>query len=499
MSKDKTKQAGSPKAPSSVTEQDKIKARKWFEHGKAVADSHNYDYAIECFINGLALWPEAVEEGHKPLRAVAFARLGAGKKKPGILEALKYPTSSRDPLQSALNAERLLAKDPNNLTYMAALLKNAFKAGCEQTCLWLGAIFLEEAATASKPQPDKLTTICDVFEQLGDQANQRGDVQVAVQAFEYAAQALEALVRLKPNDGPIQDRLRNVSGKLTIAKGHFETAGDFRDSLRDADKQRELHDQDRMVQDEQRLNELIDAARKEASANPNETGKVFGLVDLLLRRGRREDEDEAIRILIDGFKRTKVYQFKMRADEIRIRQLRRQAREIVAKADKQAAREHLKKQLEFEIAVFKERIEHYPTESRFKYELGKRLFQDRRFDEAVPVLQQARTDPKYKIACQCLIAQCFFHKGYYDQAIELLKDAIEEYELAGDETSKDLHYWLARCYEAAGQNDLAAKTHGQIIQWDYNYRDVRQRLEKLQQRPEAPPADSPPPEPTEAS
>jgi tetratricopeptide (TPR) repeat protein len=46
-----------------------------------------------------------------------------------------------------------------------------------------------------------------------------------------------------------------------------------------------------------------------------------------------------------------------------------------------------------------------------------------------------------------------------------------------------MHYWLGRSYEASGQREAAIQAYGQIIQWDYNYRqgDVRQRLEALQQ------------------
>jgi hypothetical protein len=79
MAKDSTNPA-SYSPPPEPTPQEKAKAIKWFEHAKTVADTHNYDYAIECYINGLGVWPEAVDEGHKPLRAVAFARLGAGGK-----------------------------------------------------------------------------------------------------------------------------------------------------------------------------------------------------------------------------------------------------------------------------------------------------------------------------------------------------------------------------------------------------------------------------------
>jgi hypothetical protein len=52
--------------------------------------------------------------------------------------------------------------------------------------------------------------------------------------------------------------------------------------------------------------------------------------------------------------------------------------------------------------------------------------------------------------------------------------------LIGDDLGKSLHYWLGRACEAAGKAEDASRAFGQVIQWDYNYRDVRQRLEALE-------------------
>lgn len=473
MSKENTNVASSPA--------EREKALKWFEHARNVADKHNYDYAIECYVNGLAIWPDAVDEGHKPLRAVAFARLGAGGKKPGMFEKMKFkPAVARDPVEGVVTAEKMLARDPNNLDYLEGLLRNAHKAGLEQTCLWLGPLFLTEATSNPKAGPAKLPLIRQIYEDLADQFNARGDAASAITCYDLAIKAVEILLRIKPDDPVVVDQLRNLSGKATIAKGNFE-AGDFRESLRDADMQRQLYDKDRMVADSEQMAGVIDHARKDMASAPDEVGKVFSVVELLLRRGRPQDEEEAIHLLEQTYQRNRNYQFKMRADDIRMRQMCRQGKQIAANGDKQAANDFLRKHLEFEIGIFRERIRQYPTESRPKFELGKRYFQMRRFDEAVPVLQQARNDPKIRTACSLLIGRCFFYKDYHDQAINLLQEALKAYELQGDDLSKELTYWLARSYEASGQKDPAIQAYGQIIQWDYNYLDVRQRLETLQQ------------------
>ena len=68
--------------PPSFSEADKKKARLWFNKAEDCRDRREYDYAIECYITGLGFWPEAVEEGHMPLRFLAMQRQQAGGKKP---------------------------------------------------------------------------------------------------------------------------------------------------------------------------------------------------------------------------------------------------------------------------------------------------------------------------------------------------------------------------------------------------------------------------------
>jgi len=53
-----------------------------------------------------------------------------------------------------------------------------------------------------------------------------------------------------------------------------------------------------------------------------------------------------------------------------------------------------------------------------------------------------------------------------------------------DDLGKQLHYWLGRTYEGAGQTEDALKVYGQLIQWDYNYRkgDVRKRIDELRKQ-----------------
>ncbi len=70
ISKSSESQASKPV----FSETEKEKARLWFQKGQSLAAQRNYDYAIATYLSGLEIWPDAVEEGHKPCRAAALFR-----------------------------------------------------------------------------------------------------------------------------------------------------------------------------------------------------------------------------------------------------------------------------------------------------------------------------------------------------------------------------------------------------------------------------------------
>ena len=64
----------------------------------------------------------------------------------------------------------------------------------------------------------------------------------------------------------------------------------------------------------------------------------------------------------------------------------------------------------------------------------------------------------------------------------MLGKAVEAYELAEDEHAKSLRYWLGRSQEADGDAAAALASYGQLLQMDYNYRDVRARMDDLKRK-----------------
>ncbi|MEW6251322.1 MAG: tetratricopeptide repeat protein [Planctomycetota bacterium] len=466
---------------------DKARARQWFKKAADCREKREYDYGIECYVTGLGYWPEAVEEGHMPLRSLAIQRQQVGGKRPGMLDGFKKPMSGKDHKQALLNAEHLLSKDPQNYGYAEGLLKAAIKAGLLETAKWVAPLAYELLKREEKLNKARFKAFRDTLVEGAALAASRGEGPTETCLLEVAVQSLDYLVARSPGDEDLRNEQRDLAGKLTIARGKYEQAEDFRDSLQDAEKQKLLHDSDRVQQGESTLDALVRATRTEWQAAPVNPAKINAYVDALLRAERKPQEDEAVQVLLRAYEQSRNYSFKLKADDVRLRQLQRQARALVARArqtgaddDKQQARLAVLEQRQATLEVYRERLTQYPTDLRVKFRYGTALFESGEYDEAIPVLQQAQADPRNRTRAQLLIGRAFLEKNAPAEACEVLREALERHELT-DDTSKELMYWLARSYEAAGRPEEARTQYGKLLRLDYNYMngDARQRLEAL--------------------
>lgn len=480
-----------PTAPTPAAEfsdADKSRARQWFKKAADCRERREYDYAIECYITGLGSWPEAVEEGHMPLRSLAIQRQQAGGKKPGFMDNLKKPVTGKDARQAMLNAEHLFAMDPQNLGLAEALFRNATKSGFLATCKWIAPIVLDMLRREKKIDRKKFSIFRETCVEAAQLAAERGDkTGLETLLLEQAVQSLDFLAARLPGDDVVRNELRDLAGRLTIARGKYEQADSFRESIRDAESQKLLHDAERMRQGSDTLESLIAAARKEWEAAPTVINKLNAYVDALLKADRDAEDQAAIDALMQVSKATKNYSLKSKADDVHLRMLKRAADALLEKArasgaaeDKQQARLAQSELRQETLRIYRERVEQYPTDLRLKYLLGRALFESAEYDEAIPVLQVAQQDPRSRARCQLMLGRSFFEKGSFAQAIAILSDALERAETV-DDISKNMLYWLARSAEAAGDVGSARDAYGKLLRQDYNYMDgdARKRLEAL--------------------
>lgn len=465
-----TKVADTPQEQRNVSEEDRRKAKLFFDRAKTNGETGQYDYAITLFFDGLAIDPDSVE-AHQSLREISLKRKAGGGKSLGIFEKAKIKTNTKDDKLNMLAYERLLTFDPGEMDYMVGLMQNALRCGFVNTVMWIGPIIMLANTQARKPEKRKFLSVKDAYKELKKWPE-------AIQACQFAQQ-------LDPNDPEISDEIKNLSANESLKD--YDNASSFQDVIKDKEGQQRDWERDRDVTTEDIMLRNIREAQAEFDANPNEPGKINKLAEALLKTEDIEKENQAIELLDDAYKRLARFSFRQRLGQARLDQMRRMERSLKSDYQANPKDESLKKDyegfvtemLEQELAEFTLWSENYPTDLAIKYEIGVRLFQLKKFDDAIPVLQVARSEPKKRYDAGILLGCAFLETGFVDEAVETLQQIAEEYPTLGDDRSKRLFYWLGRAFETKGVLDQAISRYSRVAQWEFKYSDVQQRIKTL--------------------
>ncbi len=448
------------------------KARAFFEVAKKSAEVDNFDYAIDMYLEGLRCAPDALAEGHIPLCEMALRRQGKGGRKPSMMERVKR-RGGKTALEQMLNAEYLFAKGPDHLPYAEAMLKAAVAGGYKKTAGWIANFVFQANNAAPKPSVHTYVLLKDSYEALGE--------------LDKAVVASQRACRVKPEDKDLADEYQRLSAELTVASGKYDQEGDFRKAIKDRESQEKLQAQESIIKTKDYRISAVEEARKAMAQDPNLPKNIFSLAEALSDLQNDEAENEAVKLLEDTYKQTSDFSFKQRAGQLRIRQLKRKIKEAetalaIKGGDAQIRSKatELSAQLnDTELEHYRLCVENYPTDLRAKYEYGVRLVRYKKYDEAIPLFQEAQRDPRHKISAMDKIGLCFFMKGWFTDAIDVFTRAIDTYEIKDDNIAKELRYNLARSYHEQGNTEKALEIYRKIAQLDFAYKDIRQQIDKL--------------------
>ena len=472
-----------PEGYREISEEDQKKAAAFFQRGNTVAGTGNFEYAIEMYLQGLAIDPEAVD-AHQTLREISLKRKAAGGKPLGFLQAMKLK-GGKDEKEQLLNAEKLLAYDPGSTDHMVRLLTASHEGGFYDTVMWIGAILLRANKDSGsgtggtlglggqKESFDKYIILKNTYKKLG--------------RFKEAAEAAEYAASLRPDDMDLGTERKNLSAMQTMSAGKYGTAKSFRDSVRDMAKQQRHLREDTDVRSMDVMTQQIAEAEAEWQAEPNESGKLGKLVDLLIKTEQPEQEQRAIELLESAYESSRQYRYRFRIGMIKLQQLSRAERSLRGQVAANPADESLKREYqdfakdkaEQELTIYQEFADNYPTEMNHQYQAAIRLFQLGRYQDAIPILQKARQDPKFRFDAGIILGRAFLEANYVDEASDTFRDLIESYELKGDPKSTDMTYWYGRALEIKGDVPTALRAYSQVAQWNFNYRDVQARIKKM--------------------
>jgi len=435
------------------------KGRAFFERAEQVAETGNWDFAIELYVEGLKRDPGNVKQGHQRLRDISLNRKAQGGKGPGMGDKFKH-RPGKDPTTNLVNAAFLLAKEPGSQQFMNQMRQCAVQLELTAVIKWICDVLLESQRLAKKPNVRLLMRITENYSDIDE--------------FIQAIQSCELARRAAPENAEIQQTLSDLSARYTMHKGKYGEEGDFSEKVADLDGQKKLMQQDHIVQSEEFLLKEIDKARQEYLGSPNVPGKVNALVDALLKIPDEAYEGEAVDVLTKAHRDSGAYQYKLRIGDIKIRQMTRRYRKLVQDGDKEGAKKQIRAQLMFELDEFKERSINYPTDLKLKFELGRRQHLAGMHDEAIASLQQAQRDPRNHLRAMSYLGQAFEAKEWLREASETYGRALET-EMTEDR-AKELRYNLGSVLEKMGKLAPAREQFSAVAQADYNYKDVRERL-----------------------
>ncbi|MBW8039599.1 MAG: tetratricopeptide repeat protein [Planctomycetes bacterium] len=449
-----------------------VKAHAFFERAQQAAGKQNFDYAIEMYLDGLRFDPDALEQGHLRLYELALKRQGKDGKKPSMVERVKR-LRGKTPIEQMLNAEYLFAKDPDHLHYAEAMLKAAVAGGYQRTAGWIANLVFQANNASSKPSASTYMLLKDSYKSIGQ--------------YDKAIVACQLASKLKPDDADLADEFKNLTAELTMARGKYDQEGDFRQSIQNREEQEKLQSQQAVVKTEDYKQSAVEEARKAYTQDPNLPKNIFGLAQALSDLQDSKADKEALELLENAYKTKNDFSFKQRAGELRMKQLRRKIRKAKAAVEAKPEDSEAKARLSqlnaqrnsVELEHYRMCVENYPTDLQAKYEYGSRLIRNKKYDDAIPLFQEAQKDPRHKISSMDKIGLCFFLKGWYADAIDIFTQAIELYDIKDDGVAKELRYNLARSYEQKGDPEKALEIFRKIAQLDFGYRDVRQRVDKL--------------------
>lgn len=450
------------------------KARAFFERAEEVAATDNFDYAIEMYIEGLRMCPDALEDGHAPLRKLALIRQGKGGKKPSWMDKAKH-RGGKSPLDEMLNASYLMAKDPDNLDHAEALLKACVAGSYTRTAEWIAQKLFDANRSADKPSLATYMLLKDSYTSLG--------------LYKEAVAACQSALDIRPNDAPLRDELRDLTAQMTVKRGKYDEAGDFRKAIKDKEMQDKLHAQESLVKTEDyRVKAVVDAkANLERSPSPTNAMK---LADALFDMDKDTEFNEALNLLEQWYQKENDFAFKRKQGELGIKRLRSKINRAKSDLKAGADSEKVKKDLtnfvseleKVELEHYKACSGHYPTDLKLKYEYGRCLMREKKYDDAIVLFQEAQRDPRHRVAAMDKTGLCFLLKGWFSDAIDIFEQAFAACEVKDSPIGKELRYNLARSHEANGDEDKALEIYRKLAQLDFGYKDVRQRVDKLRNK-----------------
>jgi tetratricopeptide (TPR) repeat protein len=445
--------------------------RELYEKGNAALQKKNFDYAIAIYNQVLSGEP-GFYPCREALRACQFSKAGAGggffKKMLGTASASPHLAKAQiqlrtNPAEALVTCEQILNSDPNSTPAHKILADAAMTLDFPKT-----AVLSLEVAFRNSPRD------LDVGLKLGEALSQAGQIERAQTVY-------SELQKANPGDPTISQALKNVAAKRTLREGGYESlesgTGSYRDILKDKKQAISLEQEQRQVKSDDVAGELIREYQARLEKQPNDRRLLRSIAELY---AQQKDFDHALEyyVQINTIEGQSDPSLEKAISDTRVRRLEHQVSLLDPSAeDYQARRAALEKEKEeLQIAEARRRVEKYPNDLAYRFELGEQLYKFGKIGEAIQEFQKAQNNPHKRIASLYYLGQCFAKRNMFDLAVRALQNAIAEKPVF-DEEKKELVYALGSVLEKQGKPELAIEQFKQIYEIDIGFKDVAAKVD----------------------
>jgi len=268
---------------------------------------------------------------------------------------------------------------------------------------------------------------------------------------EKASEVYRAIVKVDPRDITAVKGEKDAAARSSILRQGWDQEGDFRKAMKNAEeagilellnKQGRTREQtesllarvvDEYNQDQTNINTVKAMAQLYDELDQSDNALMFYEYALTLNPG-----DVALQ------RRTELIRDKVR--DIHIAQMEADIEANPGAPDIEEKRAQLA-QIRMEraqtaINEARARVERNPTDKQVRFDLGQAYFNAGMHTEAIPELQQAKSNPNIRIKAMLLLGRCFERKNMNDLAQSALAEASKELAIM-DNTKKEILYELA--------------------------------------------------------
>lgn len=433
-----------------------------WKKGLLAIEQKNWEYAASLILPIVKEVPTFLD-GRKVLRRAEGEYAGSGKK---FSLGFGGGSSKKDPWEAIADLEeRIFQKDPFSESANRTLYDLALKVQYPDL-----AAFALETIRMGQPTNTKL------MHQLASHYMNHGQPELASKVY-------RSIVDVDPKDMIALKGEKDAAANSSIKNQGW--GGNFRDSIKSGDEQNELELLNKQGRTKEQTETLLKSFSEKYQADPSNINHVKAIAQLYEEVGDLTNalsfyeyslslnpSDVALQ------RRTEIVRDK--SQDVYIAQVEAWLAENPDAAEAEEQRQNLAnirlQRAASMISEAKARVERNPTDKGLRFDLGQAYFTAGMYTEALPELQQAKSNPHIRIKAMLLLGRCFERKNMNDLAKSSLIEANKELSIM-DNTKKELLYDLAQVCEKMGDKAASLEALKEIYNADYGYKDVAKRVE----------------------